>query len=103
MEHQVSFFAEPRSWVAIAFVIFFVIFGKKLWGVLAGILDKRADTIRTELSEAERLRGEAEAMLKDSAFEVTPVDGSCTVMLAVPCAATSVLEPVINFVPLFTV
>jgi hypothetical protein len=45
----------------------------------------------------------AEAMLKDSAFEVTPVDGSCTVMLAVPCAATSVLEPVINFVPLFTV
>jgi len=66
MEHQVSFFAEPRSWVAIAFVIFFVIFGKKLWGVLAGILDKRADTIRTELSEAERLRGEAEAMLKDA-------------------------------------
>ena len=66
MEHHESFFADPRSWVAIAFVIFFVLFGKKIWGVLTGILDKRADTIRAELAEAERLRAEAEAMLTDA-------------------------------------
>ncbi len=66
MEHHESFFADPRSWVAIAFVIFFVLFGKKIWSVLAGILDKRADTIRAELAEAGRLRSEAEAMLSDA-------------------------------------
>ena len=66
MEHHESFFADPRSWVAVAFVIFFVLFGKKIWGALTGILDKRADTIRSELAEAERLRSEAEAMLKDA-------------------------------------
>ena len=66
MEHHESFFADPRSWVAIAFVIFFVIFGKKIWAALTAMLDKRAETIRVELAEAERLRSEAEAMLKDA-------------------------------------
>lgn len=66
MEHHESFFADPRSWVAIAFVAFFVLFGRKLWSVLTGMLDKRAALIRIELSEAERLRAEAEAMLKDA-------------------------------------
>ncbi len=61
-----DFFAEPRSWVAIAFVIFFALFGSKLWKALSGMLDKHAATIRTELEEASRLRTEAEAMLKDA-------------------------------------
>jgi F-type H+-transporting ATPase subunit b len=64
--HEASFFAEPRSWVAIAFIIFFVLFGAKLWKALAGILDKRAATVRAELDEAGRLRREAEAMLADA-------------------------------------
>jgi F-type H+-transporting ATPase subunit b len=67
MHHEESFFADPRSWVAIAFVIFFVLFGKKIWGVITGILDKRAETIRGELAEAQRLRREAEAMLAEAA------------------------------------
>jgi F-type H+-transporting ATPase subunit b len=67
MNHEESFFADPRSWVAIAFVIFFVLFGKKIWSVATGILDKRAETIRTELDEAQRLRSEAEAMLVEAA------------------------------------
>jgi F-type H+-transporting ATPase subunit b len=62
----VSFFAEPRSWVAIAFVIFFVLFGAKLWKALAGMLDKRAAAVQAELDEASRLRREAEAMLADA-------------------------------------
>ena len=64
--HEESFFADPRSWVAAAFVIFFVLFGAKLWKALAGMLDKRTDTVRAELEEASRLRREAEAMLADA-------------------------------------
>lgn len=61
-----TFFTDPRTWVSLAFVIFVVLFGGKIWGALAAILDKRAETIRTELAEAQRLRSEAEAMLKDA-------------------------------------
>jgi len=64
--HEESFWAEPRNWVALAFVIFFVLFGKKLWSALAAMLDDRAAKVRTELDEAARLRREAEAMLRDA-------------------------------------
>ena len=60
MHHQESFFADPRNWVVLAFILFFVLFGKKLWGALAGMLDARADSVKTELEEASRLRREAE-------------------------------------------
>jgi F-type H+-transporting ATPase subunit b len=66
MEHEPGFFAEPRNWVVIAFVLFFVLFGRTLWRALAGILDARAITIKAELEEAARLRREAEAMLRDA-------------------------------------
>ena len=58
-----AFFAEPRTWVAIAFVIFFVLFGGRIWRALAGMLATHAAAIRAELEEASRLRGEAETML----------------------------------------
>lgn len=64
--HHESFFGNPRTWVAVAFVIFVVLFGRKLWGALTGILDKRAEAIRAELDEAARLRREAEAMLQEA-------------------------------------
>ena len=66
MQHEESFWSDPRSFVALAFVIFFVIFGRKIWGVLTGMLDKRADEVRAELAEAQRLRQEAEAMLRSA-------------------------------------
>lgn len=64
--HEESFFADPRSWVGIAFVIFVVIFGARIWKALTAMLDKRTATVRAELDEARRLRQEAEAMLLDA-------------------------------------
>ena len=61
-----EFFAEPRSWVAVAFVLFFVIFGSKIWKALAAMLDKHGAAIRAELEEASRLRKDAERMLADA-------------------------------------
>lgn len=57
---------EPRFWSSLAFVLFFVIFGRKLWAVITSKLDERADEIRKNLDEATRLRREAEQMLEDS-------------------------------------
>ena len=64
--HEESFFGDPRNWVVIAFILFFVLFGKKLWGALSGMLDARAVAVRAELEEASRLRREAESMLRDA-------------------------------------
>jgi F-type H+-transporting ATPase subunit b len=61
-----GFLGEPRNWVLIAFILFFAIFGRKLWSVLAQMLDDRAAKVRAELDEAARLRQEAEAMLREA-------------------------------------
>ena len=66
MQHGESFWSDPRSFVALAFDIFFVIFGRKIWLALTAMLDKRADQVRAELAEAQRLRQEAETMLRDA-------------------------------------
>lgn len=57
---------EGRTWVGVAFVLFFLLFGKKLWKALADMLDQRSAAVRAELEEAAKLRREAEAMLRDA-------------------------------------
>jgi F-type H+-transporting ATPase subunit b len=66
MHEEPGFFAEPRNWVILAFFLFFIIFGKKLWAALAGMLDARAASVRAEIDEAARLKSEAQAMLKEA-------------------------------------
>lgn len=64
-----SLFHEPRFWVLLAFILFFVLFGPKIWGVICKALDGRAAGIRANLDEATRLRREAEQMLEDATRE----------------------------------
>ena len=66
MEDVASFFSEGRNWVALAYILFFVLFGRKLWRAIAGMLDARTNAIRAELDEVKRLREEAETMLRDA-------------------------------------
>ena len=66
MQHQYGFFDNPATWVAAAFFVFIILFGSKIWAALTGLLDQRADQVRAELAEAQRLRSEAEAMLRDA-------------------------------------
>ncbi len=58
--------ADPEFWVLVSFLIFFALFGRRLWAAITGLLDGRATAIRAELAEAQRLRTEAEAMLRDA-------------------------------------
>lgn len=61
-----TFFSEPPNWVAIAYILFFVLVGRKLWRVVTGLLDARTDAVRAELDEVKKLREEAETMLRDA-------------------------------------
>ena len=57
-------FQEAEFWVGVAFLIFVALMvWMKVPGVAVKVLDARAEKIRAELAEAERLRKEAEALL----------------------------------------
>jgi F-type H+-transporting ATPase subunit b len=57
--HSEGMFSDPAFWVAVAFVIFFALAGKALWGRVSAMLDKRASDIAKALADAARLREDA--------------------------------------------
>ena len=57
---------SQTAWVLIAFILFFILVGKKLWSVLTTNLDQRRKMIENELNEAKKLREEAQAELNAS-------------------------------------
>jgi len=58
-------FADPEFWVAVAFVIVVAGLAWKGTPTITKMLDDRADKIRGELNEAQRLREEAQRTLAD--------------------------------------
>ena len=57
---------SQTTWVLIAFILFFVLVGKKLWTTLTENLDQRKKIIENDLNEAKKLREEAQAELNAS-------------------------------------
>jgi F-type H+-transporting ATPase subunit b len=57
---------SQTAWVLIAFILFFVLVGKKLWSALTDNLDQRKKMIENELNEAKKLREEAQSKLNAS-------------------------------------
>ena len=57
---------SQTAWVLIAFILFFVLVGKKLWSALTTNLDQRKKMIENELNEAKKIREEAQAELNTS-------------------------------------
>lgn len=77
--------------VAIAFLLFLgVLFYYKVPGLLAGLLDKRADGIRSELDEARALREEAQSLLASYERKHAEVQGQADRI--VEAARTSAVE-----------
>ena len=58
-----EFLQDPAFWAAVAFVIFIAATAKPISRLLTAGLDKRADKIRSDLEEAEKLREEAQDLL----------------------------------------
>jgi len=54
-----GFFANPETWVAVAFLLFVVLLGKILWTRITALLDKRSAAIAKAIDDARLLREEA--------------------------------------------
>ena len=57
---------SQSTWVAVAFVLFFILIGRRGFNILTSILDKRKQLIKEELEQAVQLREEAQSELNDS-------------------------------------
>lgn len=57
-------FKTPEFWVLIAFVLFLIVFGKKIMGFLTQSLDEHRNKISRQLEEAKRLHDEALSLLE---------------------------------------
>ena len=61
MEHHYEhFWLDPKFWVAVSFIIFLLLVGRRIWTALTDALDARAERVRAELAEAVA-RAQAEA------------------------------------------
>jgi len=56
---------NPEFWVAVAFVVVVFGGGYKAWPLITSSLDERAQKIKAELEEAQRLREDAERTLAE--------------------------------------
>ena len=45
-------FSDPQIWVAISFILFFLLFGNLLWKKFSGFLDNKILAIKNEIDEA---------------------------------------------------
>lgn len=63
--HEEPFLQNPETWVAASFIIFLVALFKPIRNMITGKLDGRAETIKSDLDEAQRLREEAQHTLAE--------------------------------------
>jgi F-type H+-transporting ATPase subunit b len=74
---------DPTFWVAVGTLIFVaVVIYLKVPRMLAGMLDARADGIRSELAEAKRLREEAEVLMRDYLAKTKNADSEAAAIIA---------------------
>lgn len=83
MEFLTELLSEGEFWVGVAFLVFVVLMiWLKVPGMVLAMLDSRADKIRAELAEAERLRKEAEELLASIRARHDEVERQAKEMLA---------------------
>lgn len=61
--HDGGLLDNPTFWVALAFIVLIVLAAKPIAAKMAAALDARADTIKAQIDEAEKLREEAQELL----------------------------------------
>ena len=65
---------DPQIWVAISFILFFLLFGKLIWKKLAGFLDTKILEIKNEIDEAKKLHNNAKELLAEETKKIQDLD-----------------------------
>lgn len=67
-------FTDPQIWVAISFILFFLIFGKMLWKKFSSFLDSKILEIKNEIDEAKKLHSDAKELLASETKKIQDLD-----------------------------
>ena len=67
-------FSDPQIWVAISFILFFLLFGKLIWKKFSLFLDNKILDIKNEINEAKKLHSDAKELLATETKKMQDLD-----------------------------
>lgn len=62
---MMEIFSDPTLWVGVSFLLFVSLLGKRLYKMIAAMLDQRITKITSNIAESKELRMQAEKILKE--------------------------------------
>ena len=72
---------DPQVWVAVSFLLFFIIFGSLLWKKFSNFLDNRINDISEEILVASNLHQEAKNLLSEEKKKLQGLDNEINIII----------------------
>jgi F-type H+-transporting ATPase subunit b len=72
---------DPQIWVAVSFLLFFIIFGSLIWKKFSNFLDNKINDIREEILEANNLHQEAKTLLSQEKKRLQGLDNEINTII----------------------
>ena len=72
---------DPQIWVAVSFLLFFLIFGSLIWKKLSNFLDNKISAISQEILLANNLHQEAKNLLSEEKKRLQGLDNEINIIL----------------------
>ncbi len=69
-------FSDPQVWVAIAFLLFFIAFGKMIWIASMKVLDSQILLVKNELNEANKIHMDAKDLVAKYNKQLTKLESN---------------------------
>ncbi len=72
---------DPQIWVAVSFLLFFIIFGSFIWKKFSNFLDSKIDYISEEIRVANNLHQEAKNLLSEEKKRLQGLDNEINIII----------------------
>ena len=72
---------DPQIWVALAFLLFFIIFGSFIWKKFSNFLDNKINEINEEILVANNLHQEAKNLLSEEKKKLQGLDNEINIII----------------------
>ena len=72
---------DPQVWVAVSFLLFFIIFGSLLWKKFSNFLDNKINDINEEILVASNLHQEAKNLLSEEKKKLQGLDNEINIII----------------------
>jgi F-type H+-transporting ATPase subunit b len=72
---------DPQLWVAVSFLLFFIIFGNFIWKKFSNFLDNKVKDINEEILTANNLHQEAKNLLAEEKKKLQGIDNEINIII----------------------